>query len=232
MRAIILAAGEGIRMRPLTLTTPKPLVKVGDKTLLEHLVGKFPPEIDELIIVTGYLAEQIEEFTKNGLLGRKVTCVRQPKKMGTYDALVYCQPLLKDGERFALFYADDLIDSQTVIGMLKYDLAISVKEAENPKKFGIVALDENDFVTDIVEKPENPPSNLALANGYVLDADIFNYQPELAPSGEYYLSMAAAKMAKNRKIKAVRAGFWFPVGSPEDILKAEEILKTPTLRSE
>lgn len=212
-------------MRPLTLTTPKPLVKVAGKTLLEHLVEKFPPVIDELIIVTGYLAEQIEEFTKNGLLGRKVTCVRQPKKMGTYDALAYCRPFLKDGEKFALFYADDLIDSQTVVEMLDYDLAISVKETDSPKKFGIVALDENDFVTDIVEKPENPPSNLALANGYILDTDIFNYSPELASSGEYYLSVAAAAMAKNRKIKAVRANFWFPVGSPEDVLKAEEVLK-------
>lgn len=132
---------------------------------------------------------------------------------------------MKDGERFALFYADDLIDEQGIVEMLKYDLAISVKETDSPKKFGIVALDENDFVTDIVEKPENPPSNLALANGYVLDTDIFNYRPELASTGEYYLSVAAAHMAKNRKIKAIRANFWFPVGSPEDVLKAEEILK-------
>ncbi|MDP1706255.1 MAG: nucleotidyltransferase family protein [bacterium] len=230
MKAIILAAGEGIRMRPLTLTTPKPLVKVGGKSLLERLVEKFPPTIDELIIVTGYLAEQIEEFTKNGLLGRKVTCVRQPKKMGTYDALVYCRPFLEEGEKFLLFFADDLIDNQIVTEMLKYDLAISVRETDSPRKFGIVALDENNFVVDIVEKPENPPSNLALANGYVLDTDIFNYSPELAPSGEYYLSVAAAKMAKNRKIKAVRANFWFPVGSPEAVIQAEEILKkeTPT----
>lgn len=213
-------------MRPLTLTTPKPLVKVGGKTLLERLVEKFPPAIDELIIVTGYLAEQIEEFTKNGLLGRRVVCVRQPEKKGTYDALNYCQPLLKEGEKFMLFYADDLIDSASVAECLKYDLAIIVKEAENPKKFGIVALDENGFVTDIVEKPENPPSNLALANGYLLDADIFNYAPEIAPaSGEYYLSVAAANMAKKRKIKAVKANFWFPIASPEDILKAEEVLK-------
>lgn len=226
MKAIILAAGEGIRMRPLTLTTPKPLVKVGDKTLLERLVEKFPPVIDELIIVTGYLAEQIEEFTKDGLLGRKVTCIRQKEKRGTYDALTYCRPLLKDGERFILFYADDLIDTTSVSRALEYELAVIVKETDEPKKFGIVAIDQDGFITGIVEKPENPPSNLALANGYLLDTDIFNYAPALAPSGEYYLSEAIAALAKNRKVKTVVADFWFPVGSPEALLKAEEILKS------
>lgn len=212
-------------MRPLTLTTPKPLVKVSGKTLLERLVEKFPATIDELIIVTGYLAEQIEDFTKNGLLGRKVTCIRQKEKKGTYDALTCCRSLLKDGEKFMLFYADDLIDSTSVAKCLGYDLAVIVKEAENPKKFGIVALDSEGFITDIIEKPENPPSNLALANGYLLDTDIFNYVPELAPTGEYYLSTAAAQMAKNRKIKAVVANFWFPIASPEDVQRAEQIIQ-------
>lgn len=225
MKGIILAAGEGVRMRPLTLTTPKPLVKVGDKTLLERLAEKFPPEVDELIIVTGYLAEQIEEFTKNGLFGRKAVCVRQKEKKGTYDALNYCRPYLKDGEKFMLFYADDLLDGRAIAECLKYDLAVIVKEAENPKKFGIVALDKEGFVTDIVEKPENPPSNLALTSGYLLDTDIFKYPQELAPTGEYYLSTAIASLAKNRRIKAVVADFWFPIASPEDVQRAEEILK-------
>lgn len=227
MKAIILAAGEGVRMRPLTLTIPKPLLKVASQPLLYHLVSKFPPEIDELIIVIGYLGEQIQNYCGNEFLGRPVSYVWQKEKRGTYDALALCQPLLKRKECFFLFYADDLIDAESIKNCLKYELAATAKimpESEL-RRFGIVNIDENGFIKEIEEKPENPRSNLALASCYLLNTDIFKYPPAVnVKSGEYYLVDAIAQMAKDYKIAVVPIDFWFPIATPEDIQKAEEII--------
>ena len=224
MKGIILAAGKGVRARPLTLEIPKPLIKIKGKTLLERLTEKLPSEIDELVIVTGYLAEQIESFVGNEFLGRKTICVRQPEQRGTFDALCRCEPLI-DNERFAVFFPDDLLGHQAIAECLKYDLAAAVKETTNPEKFGIVLVDENGFIADAVEKPKDPFSDLALASGYVLDPDIFRFPPRLGANDEYHLSEAIAGLSKSRKVKAVKSDFWFPISSAEDILRAEEVLE-------
>jgi bifunctional UDP-N-acetylglucosamine pyrophosphorylase/glucosamine-1-phosphate N-acetyltransferase len=223
MKGIILAAGKGLRLRPLTLETPKPLIKIKGETLLERLVRELPP-FDELIIVTGYLAGQIEDFVENKLSDRKTICVRQPEPKGTFDALACCRPLIADKERFAVFFPDDLIDNRSITECLKYDLAAVVKETNDPERFGIVAVDPDGFIVDAVEKPKNPFSNLALASGYVLDADIFRYPPPLGANDEYHLSEAIARLSKTRKVKTVKSDSWFPISSAEDLLEAEKIL--------
>jgi len=224
MQAVILAAGEGIRMRPLTLTTPKPLLKVGNKTLLEHLVSNFSEDIKEIILVVGYLGEQFEQNFGKQILGRPIKYVWQKQKLGTYHALKLCKSFL-DGSRFCLFYADDLIDQKTVEDLIQHPLAVVTHEVNDPRPFGVITTDQEGRILEIEEKPENPKSNTILANGYVLDDRIFNYEPPQHPkSGEYYLSTAAAQMAREHKIMVVKANFWFPIASPEDLKKAEEIL--------
>jgi len=79
MQCVILAAGKGTRLRPLTENCPKPLVEVGGKTLLDHIVGALPSSVDELIIVTGYLGEMIEAYCGTEFHGRKVTYVTQKR---------------------------------------------------------------------------------------------------------------------------------------------------------
>lgn len=226
MKAIILAAGEGIRMRPLTLKTPKPLLKVGGRPILEHIVKALPVEINELILVIGYLGEQIKDYCGNGFLGRPVQYIWQKKKLGTYNALKLCEPLIEKNERFLVLCADDIQNAEEIRNCFGYERAIIVAEAENPKKFGVVLLNRDNSISEIIEKPENSPSNLVSTGTLLLDSKIFEYEADLHKSGEYFLTSAISKMLKdNHKIFAVKSTVWLPIGCPEDIKKAEEFLR-------
>src|SRR5262245_18769194 len=106
MQCVILAAGKGTRLRPLTENTPKPLVKVAGKTLLDHIVESIPSSVDELIIVTGYLGHMIQEHCGQEFHGRKVKYVTQEEQNGTAKALWLCKDLIKG--RFLFLFADDI----------------------------------------------------------------------------------------------------------------------------
>ncbi|KKS43727.1 hypothetical protein A2116_00630 [Candidatus Jorgensenbacteria bacterium GWA1_49_17] len=223
MKAVILAAGEGVRMRPLTLKTPKPLLEAAGKPLIYHLVKNLPDKITDLIIVHGYLGDQIVKYCGDEFLGRRVTYVHQPEKKGTYDALELARKQLGD-KSFVVLYPDDIIDKETFEELLKYDLAAIAVRVENPRRFGIVELNEDGSVRNIIEKPENPLSNLALVGGFVLNSLIFNYSPKEAVKGELLLPIAVAAMAKDYKIHVVEARSYVPVGVIEDLEKAEKLL--------
>ena len=210
-------------MRPLTLTTPKPLLNVAGKPLLHHLVSSFPEKVDELVIVHGYLGDKIISHCGDKFLGRKVTYVHQPEKKGTYDALWQSRKHLSN-EPFAVLYSDDLIDKETLKSFFGHDLAGITTRVENPQRFGIVELNDDGSIKNIIEKPENPPSNLALVSGFVLNPLIFNYSPDEAVKGELLLPMAVLSMAKEHKIQTVEARSFIPVGVIEDLKKAEEFL--------
>ena len=227
MKAIILAAGEGVRMRPLTDNIPKPLIKVSGKILLEQIISRLPKEVDELILVVGYLGRQIVDFCGKEFLGRKVQYVWQEKKLGTFHALKLCQHLINPGERFFMLFADDIHGKEGIAECLKYERALIVEETKEPWKFGIVKLNTDNSIIDIVEKPEkDPPSNLASTGVLLLDSKIFDYEADLHSNGEYYLTSALSKMLKEgHKVYAVKSTLWIPIGYPEDIKKAEERLK-------
>ncbi len=225
MKAIILVAGEGVRMRPLTLTKPKALVEVAGKTLLEHSVLALPEKVDELILVVGYLGNQIRDFCGSHFLGKNVSYIEQKVKEGTFRAVELCAPLLLPKEPFYVVYADDLIDKKTVEKCGQYDFSVAVKEVDRPERFGVVSLCEDGSVAEIEEKPKNPKSNLATTNVSVVASDIFNFPPPRHENGEYYLPTAIDAIAKTRKVFAVKADFWFPVGTPEDVAEAEKLFQ-------
>lgn len=224
MQTVILAAGEGIRMRPLTLAKPKPLIEVLGKPLIKWIVESLPPEVDELVIVVSYLGQQIINYCSKEFCGKKVSYVWQEKKLGTADALLRARPLIKKG-RFYMFYADDILDAESITAALRHDLCLMVTEAEHPEKFGVVELNTDGSIKQIVEKPEHPASNLVSAAGMVLDERIFNYKPVLSQSGEYYLTSMIDQMLKDYKIYTQKIKVWIPVGRPEDIKIAETTLK-------
>ncbi len=227
MKAIILAAGEGVRMRPLTETTPKPLLKVSGRPLLEHIVARLPDEVTELVIVIGYLGEQIEEYCGKQFLGKKVHYVRQEKKLGTHHALRLCMPFIARGERFFVLYADDIHGREGLEQCLRYERALLVDRAEDPRKFGVVTLAADGSVAKIVEKPERPDSDLVSTGAMLLDTAIFDYEADVHSNGEYYLTSAIEKMLEDgHKLYAVRSTQWHPIGYPEDLAAVEKLLGT------
>ncbi len=213
-------------MRPLTENTPKPLLKVAGKTILEQIISRLPEEISELILVVGYLGQQIVDFCGDEFLGRKVKYVWQEKKLGTFHALKLCRHLLEPRERFLILFADDIHGAEGIAECLKHERALIVEETGEPWKFGIVDLNDDMSINDIVEKPEVPPSNLASTGVLLLDTRIFEYEAERHSNGEYYLTSALSKMLKDgHKVYAVKSTLWLPIGYPEDLEKAEERLK-------
>src|SRR3989344_2023057 len=220
MRAVILAAGEGLRMRPLTENKPKPMVEILGKPLLHHIFDSLPDEIGEVILVTGYLEKKIKEYFGENFAG---------KKIGTAQALWLARSLLAD-ERFLMLYADNLQSKADIQKCLEHPLSIMVKEVEDPRRFGVIVADDRGKVLDLVEKPISPPSNLASTGVKVLDSKIFNYPAKQHPNGEYYITDSLAQMVRDYEMIAVRADFWLPIGYPEDIKKTEEILRARQIK--
>ncbi|MEK7649367.1 MAG: nucleotidyltransferase family protein [Patescibacteria group bacterium] len=238
MKAIILAAGKGTRMRPLTLERPKPLVEVNKRALIEHVVSQLPRQVDELVIVVGYLGDMIREYCGDYFLGRRVTYVGDDEIKGTYKALEKTKHLLSPGERFFVVFADDLHGADGFKECLKYDRALLVAEVDDPRPYGVVEVDRAGHIRDIEEKPLYPKTNMVSTGVLLLDYSVFDYAPEVhSATGEYFLSHAVGQMLATKKIMAVPSSFWHPLSTPEDIQRAETVINSdrrtfPLKRSE
>jgi len=226
MKAIILAAGEGKRMRPLTLTTPKPMLEVLGKPLLHHIIDSLPKAINELIIVIGYKGDQIKKYFGSDFEGRKIQYVLQKEQLGTAHGLWLCKEYLKPKERFLFMVGDDLHSPKALEGLISGEtLKVLAQDHDDPRRFGVVEADAKGLVTGFVEKPEKPRSNLVSPGVFVLDDRIFNY-PLVKHSrlGEYFMPEVVMQLIKDHKVYIERTEFWHPVGYPHDILSAEKML--------
>lgn len=224
MQAVILAAGEGKRMQPLTFERPKPLVIVAGRPILEYIIDALPSEVDEIILVVGYKGDMIREHFGNAYKGRSIRYVHQWMPAGTAHALSMAEPLLRD-ERFIFMNGDDLHGTGAFNEALAYPLALLASEHENPSKFGVIELNEGGTLANIIEKPKVPPSDLISTGAMILDKRIFNYEAARHESGEYYMTHPLSLFAKEHPIQVITQDFWVPIGSPEDIVIAEEALK-------
>ena len=222
MQCVILAAGKGTRLRPLTDTLPKPLVQVAGKPLLEHIVSALPSAVDEIIIVHGYLGDQIMSHCGTTYFGRNVTYVEQVEQKGTAHALWLCKDLLKG--RFLFMFADDIHGANDIARVTSYSRALLTMPTKTPERFGIVVRHPDGTLAEFVEKPTHPPSNLASTGVMVLDTHIFEFTVSKETNGEYYLTDVIAEYAQTYPMAVVEEESWIPIGYPEDITRAETIL--------
>lgn len=222
MQCVILAAGKGTRLRPLTDHCPKPLVKVLGKTLLDHIVLALPSAVDELIIVIGYKGEMIREYCGQMFHGRKVTYVEQVEQNGTAMALWLCKDLLHG--RFLFMFADDIHGRQDIARVTSYSRAMLTMTSETPERFGVVVRNPDGTLAEMIEKPQHPPSNLVSTGVMVLDTHIFGFEPQVQVKGEYYLTEVLERYAREYPVAVVEEQIWIPIGYPEDITKAETLL--------
>jgi NDP-sugar pyrophosphorylase family protein len=222
MQCVILAAGKGVRMHPLTLDTPKPLLKFNDSTILDRIVEALPADIDELILVVGYRKEQIREHCGDHFHGRPVIYAEQDEPRGTADALIRCKDMLKG--KFLLLNGDDLHGKNSLERACTYDLALLAAPSEHPERFGVVSLKSDGTLDTIIEKPADPPTNLVSTGAFVLDKRIFSYTPPQAANGEYFLPDMVTQLAKEYPVAVIEQDFWLPLGYPEDLANAEKLL--------
>ena len=224
MQCVVLAAGKGTRLRPLTETTPKPLVKVAGKTLLDHIVGALPSAVDELIIVTGYLGEQIREYCGEEFHGRKVTYITQEEQNGTAKALWLCKDLIKG--RFLFMFADDIHGKNDLARAVSYSRSLLVAQVDTPEKFGVVVRRPDGTLAQMIEKPQHAPSNCASTGAMVLDQNIFDYEPQESETikGEFYLTEVIERYSKDFPVAVVEQTTWIPIASVADVERANGLL--------
>lgn len=228
MQAVILAAGQGVRMRPLTDDIPKPLVEIEGKPLLAYTLSALPETVDDVILVVGYRGEKIQNHFGNSFNNKKIHYVWQQEAKGTAHALALAKDLLRD-EPFLLMYADDLYHPQDIAACVAAGPSILAFESEHPERFGVCVLDEEGYLMGIIEKPEHPQSNLVSIGVYVLIKKIFDMEPVYDVKGENVLAPQIGVLSRHIPIKVIRARFWHPIGYPEDIDSAKAAL--PLLKS-
>ena len=229
MQAVILAAGKGTRCHPLTLTRPKALLKIANRTILEHNLEQLKGLVDDVIIVVGYLGAMIRTQMGDSFGGMKIRYVEQKEINGTGGALLLCKNLLKG--RFLVLNGDDLYSRKDIERCLKHQYSVMAKEVADPEKWGIFDV-KSGFVTGLTEKPKSAKSNLANTGLYVLDTKIFEYKLKKSAREEYEATDLVAALARKEKIHCERvADYWIPIGYPWHILEANEFLLTRMKKS-
>lgn len=231
MKAVVLAAGESTRLRPLTATRPKVMLPVANRPVLEHvLLALRECGVREVVLVTGYRSGMVEGYFDSGeKLGLDLTYVRQQKLAGTADALGSAAGYVND-EYFILIYGDLYIDVSLVVSLVKKHAetglaCMSVVPVENPQQYGIVRL-EDGFVRGIIEKPK-AEGGLANAGIYVLPREVFGAVSETStsPRGEFELTDSLQLLIR-RGVSVVPSlvdpGCWLDLGRPWDLLEANE----------
>ena len=213
MDAIILAAGFGTRLRPHTLTTPKPLLKVQGRPILDRIIGALPP-VDRLVVVVNYLGEQIEEYLQHQPHIKNWAIARQEVPRGTGDALMACRTLCQS-DRVMVLNGDDLYGQADLAALAATPAGIMVHAVDEPRKFGIVFPRADGTLERIVEKPDMDGRQLANIGAYLFPHQVFNLTLPLSPRGEYEITDAVAQLAAQAPFHVVEAKFWLPIGTVE-----------------
>jgi len=215
MQAVILAAGEGRRLRPLTRSRPKALIPVGNVPIIDYVIeALLASGIRDIIVVVGYRREQVIGHLNQA--GYPVQVVVQERPLGTAHALLQAREHLTG--RFLVLPGDNYIDSASIARIMDIPDALLVKDHPYPSNFGVVEI-RRGYVTRIIEKPRQAPGFTISTGIFSLDTDFFDCisQPDLTDA-------ISAFIASGRKLKAVRALDWQDAIYPWDLLPMNRLL--------
>ena len=224
MQAVILAAGKSTRTYPLTLTRPKPLLKVANKTILGYNLEALKDIADEIIIVVGYKQNMIEEFIHKNYPKLNIKFIEQSKQLGTGHAVSILKDSIKN--KFILLLGDNIYSKVDIKNIIKYQYSILVKRTKNWQNFGVIK-EKNDLVIDIIEKPKHFISDLISCGLFSLDKKIFTLfkKSKKSKRGEYELTDALKTLSQKEKMHCVKSKLNFQISFPWDLLKADKELR-------
>ncbi len=226
MQALILAGGEGTRLRPLTSTVPKPVVRLVDRPfivyMLEWLAGH---DVDDVILACGFMADGVREVLGDGsALGIRLRYVEEPEPLGTGGALKYAEDLLD--ERFFMLNGDLLTDLDLTAQLAQHEATgaratVALIGVEDPSAYGLVRQHDDGSVKEFLEKPQphEIDTNLVNAGAYVLEREVLN---TMAPAGTK-ISIERdvfPALVGNGLYGHPTSGYWLDIGTPERYLQA------------
>ncbi len=227
MKAVILAAGEGNRMRPLTHTRPKVMLPIANKPILEHLLLEAREAgVGEFVFIVGYCDEQVRNYFAGGeRWGVNIAYCEQRKQQGTADAIRMVEDML-DGS-FLVMNGDVVVSHEDIGKLLKSDRnTMSVIEVEDTRGLGLVEMSEGRVVR-IYEKTQKPPTNMANAGLYLFTPEIFTAisRTVKSPRGEYEITDSLQLlMETGQDIACNELKYWLDLSYPWDLLPANESL--------
>jgi len=230
MKGIILHAGHGTRLRPLTHTGPKQLLPIANKPMSEYCVESIRRTgITEIAIIIGGIgANKVREYYGDGgKFGIKITYIEQDSPRGIAHAIKLCKDFINN-EKFLVFLGDNIIQRDITEFVKDFETSnakasILLCEVDNPTRFGIADMKDGK-ITKIMEKPKNPPTNLAVTGIYLLSPTIFEIIDRLKPSWRNELEITDALqilLEGGHKITYnMITDYWKDTGTPEDIIHA------------
>src|SRR2546426_2898554 len=234
MKAVVLAAGEGPRMRPLTANLPKPLLPVAGKPFLRHTLEALrAADISRVSVLIGWQGHRIRESIGTGeSLGLSIIYEEQAERLGTAHA-IGCMRSHVDGD-FLSMNGDVVVSAAALAALVAHHTKIrgpvlALAEVPNPEAFGVVETKDGK-VTSLEEKPTRPKSHLINAGIYVFDEDIFPLIDKTlkSPRGEYEITDTIRALMEKRDVYGFRLpGEWIDVGRPWDLLRANAALLAP-----
>ena len=230
-KAVILAAGEGKRLRPFTETMPKVMLPVANKPLLEYVFDATRKSgIDEIVVVVGYKKEVIMEYFKD-YKGIKITYVIQDRQLGTAHALIQAKKHIKDS--FIVLAGDNIIDPGSIAKLLKdqSEYSLLIKEHPHPSKYGVVFI-ENHNIRRIVEKPKEDVGKYISTGIYKLPRSVFTDIERCTSDGAHALSSVIQSLVdKGKHINTVLAKSWMDIVYPWDLISVNEVMIQGTAAS-
>lgn len=245
MKAVLLAAGEGVRMRPLTSTRSKHMIFLAGKPILEHcLLSLTEAGFKEALVVVGYERELIKQYFGNGSkFGMRLNYIEQERVSGTANAIQLAEDYVED-EPFLATYGDLLITPRALRVLLSKHKAeaavtISIVPVSHPEQYGTVKL-KDDKIISIVEKPKisSAPSNLANAGIYIFTSEIFSRikRTKHSPRREFEVTDSIRLLIKDESpvtVAEIDPDDWMDIGRPWDLLEANKrVLQRAKLRIE
>ncbi len=221
-QAIILAAGKGTRMEPLSCSQDKPVLEILGKSILEHNLEQLDGLIKEVVLVIrpGWRGQEIIKKFGREYRGLKINYVVQKQPLGTGDAIKAARSHIK--ERFLLLNGDDLYIAKDIKKVLKNFPCVLAKQVSQPRFFGII-LTKNRHIKELQEKPKKPKSNMANTGVYYLPVSILNFSIKKSLRGEYEFTDYIKQFIKKEKVFYVEAEKWLPVSFSWNILQANEV---------
>lgn len=226
MQTIVLAAGEGTRMRPLTAQRPKPMLPVGDQPLMAHtLDAAVDSGANSFTIVIGYEGETIRNYFGDQWNGVPIRYAEQKQQRGTADAVrVASETLPNPKEDFAVLNGDALYDSESLRKVYAAGPSVGSFKVDEPSEYGVLQLDESgSIVKGIVEKPVDPPSNEINTGAYVFPGEAQDWLDVAESSrGELEITEVLDRVCEKYDVTAVPFDRWLDVGRPWELLEANE----------
>ena len=222
MQCVILAAGRGVRMGKLAQDTPKPMLPIRGIPKLEYTMRALPVEVTEVVFVIGYLGEKIREHFGQSWEGKRVAYVEQEKLDGTGGAIRLVRDVVRG--KFLVINGDDLYLKEDLERLMTHDLAVLACVVEDSNPFGVLETDADGKLLSIIERPHDGTVKLVNTGAYMLHENFFQYPLVSISETEYGLPQTLVSMRDQYTIAVEQTKTWFPIGTPEALAEAEQMI--------